>query len=272
MYFDGHVHGRSWGESYKDTLERVLAVAQAAGISALVLMGNTKPGLTTAELCIEYVRLARRINPRIKSYGCITGTKDPEQNKRAVEAVRKNEEIVAIKDYLAPSTNPETSVTDPEDQLMQLEVRQKMGFKGVSMEHPECVNIMFDHLYDKDHPESWNRVCRPIESEIAAYTRRKQAAEQVGYEGILNFTHTTSSFVINDILTYEGPLIRSRRNNSHVIAVFIKPCGRCQSLDSRAQRIVSVPSKRSASFLLQSGQRISRVAVIVKKSVLSQYR
>ena len=110
MWFDFHWHGRDLNERHKDTLERALALAEAVGLTAMAFMPNTDPPLITEEDCMNYLKIADRCGSKVHTYAIIAFTVDPEQNKRAAEAIMTNPRIIAGKTYRGRSTNPSISV------------------------------------------------------------------------------------------------------------------------------------------------------------------
>src|SRR3989344_147200 len=118
MFIDTHVHLRDFNQKKKrETIQHGLEVARDAGVDAVFDMPNTDPAITTEEVLLDRLRVAREAGVPEVFYGVYMGlTADQEQVKRAVEATRKHREVVGLKLYAGHSVG-NLGVTELEDQL-----------------------------------------------------------------------------------------------------------------------------------------------------------
>lgn len=204
MWVDFHWHARDLEtQRYKETIEHSLAVAEAAGLDAIGVMPNTDPALTSLEFCQEYLDLAR--HPRVKMFTHIGLTPDVEQVKRAVEATRLDERIFGMKAYWGRSTG-DLSIVEEDAQFRVMSALAREGYDGVLVGHFEDERIMRDKLYDSKNPVTWSTLCRPEDAEISSFLKILKMAESVNFRGAIHVAHVSTTFVVDYVADYKGPV------------------------------------------------------------------
>ncbi len=189
--FDIHWHARDWAEASKETISHSLQIADAAGLDAIVAKPNTKPPLTTPELCAQYLALGQDV-ASVKFYVNIALTANSEQIKRAIEGLRKNPRIVGFKAYFGPSTNEEISIIHEDDEYRAWETLAREGFTGVVEGHFEKKSCMRDDLYDLTRPITWSTRCRPEYVETASFFTSVGLAAAAGFNGTIHVCHVST--------------------------------------------------------------------------------
>ncbi|HLC33090.1 MAG TPA: hypothetical protein VJJ82_04645 [Candidatus Nanoarchaeia archaeon] len=200
--FDMHWHGRDWEEASKETIHHSLQIADAAGLVGIVAKPNTKPPLTTRELCEKYLALAKDAGVSVEFYVNIALTANPDQIKRAFDAMCKNKRIVAPKVYLGPSTNPEISVVREDDELVMWSTLAAQGYAGVVECHFEKKTCMRDDLYDTGNPITWSTKCRPEPVELASFFTTIGLATAAGFKGTIHACHVSTLEVADYVRTH----------------------------------------------------------------------
>jgi dihydroorotase len=203
--FDLHWHGRDEEEAAKDTLERSLAVAEASGLIGLVWMPNPKRGLITLERCREYLALGDRAKSKVRSYVNAGITPDLEQVKRIIDAWRIEPRIIGLKEYLELSTN-ELSVLKSDQKRATIATMASEGYTGVLIIHSGCQDDNSDNQYDPKNPKTWSTMCRPEVSEAHGFDEFIGFAEEANFKGTIHVAHVSTTYVVDRILSYKGPL------------------------------------------------------------------
>ena len=203
MWVDFHWHARDWQESAKETVEHSLAVAEAAGLDAIAAMPNTKPALTTLDLCRDYLALAH--NNSVEFFVHIGLMPDEEQVKHAVHACRKEQRICGMKVYFGRSTG-DLSITRVDDQFRVLETLAKEGYTGVLVGHCEDEQEIKEQLYNPDQPKTWSELCRPEHAEVSSVHSIISILEQVQFQGTFHIAHVSTPSVVDVLNTYSGSL------------------------------------------------------------------
>lgn len=204
MWIDGHWHARDLEESDKETVKRSLDVAKAAGIDVIAAMSNTKPHLTSLELCDKYLALADACDSDVKFFVHIGLTPDVDQVARAVGAMRLRERIIAAKMMLSGAPEPLLVATEKQ-QYGVMKTLAKEGFDKVLVVHCEDNALVTDKLYDRRKLYTWD-LCRPETAEISAFERILQMAEDVKFKGKLHIAHVSTLEVADKISNYMGAL------------------------------------------------------------------
>ena len=165
MYLDTHVHFRDFTQRHKETIQHGLEVAYDAGVDAVFDMPNTDPPLTTREIVVERLRIAKEANISDIFYGLYMGlTTDIQQVKRAVDVYREFQQVIGMKLYAGHSVG-NLGITSEHGQGLIYETLTKQGYDGVLAVHCEKESYL--------HPEKWNPrhpithcYARPEEAEI----------------------------------------------------------------------------------------------------------
>lgn len=212
MWVDFHWHGRDWEEADKETVLRSLAVAEAAGLSAVGFMPNLfKRPLISLERCVDYLSLADAYTGPVQSYVHIGLTTDLDQVKRAVEIMSEpvqgkifgRRRILGPKAFFGRSTN-DLSIIEEEAQYCVLDTLAKEGFDGVLVGHFEDEAECADELYVPDKPITWSELCRPEVAERSSFKKILRMAEDVKFPGRLHVAHVSTLEVADFVLNYEG--------------------------------------------------------------------
>jgi dihydroorotase len=207
--FDLHWHGRDVAgkvsQAHKETLKRSLEVAEASGVVAVAFMPNTGEPLISLDRCNEYLAAADACRTSVATFVHIGLTPDVEQVKRAVEAARKNRRIIGMKAYWGRSTG-DLTIEKQEDQYRVLETLAREGYGGVLASHCEKESAMNDKLYDPKNPITWSTLCRPEKAEMESFDDIIKMAESVNFKGVIHVCHVSTSYVVDKIHNYKGPL------------------------------------------------------------------
>jgi len=205
--FDGHWHGRDWEQRSKETIERSLMVAEAAGIIGIVAMPNTDPPLTTLELCQSYLSLADSVNleREVEFYVHIGATPNPDQIKHVITAIRNDPQILALKCFFGKSTGSLT-IENEDDQQKLWQTLAQEGYEGVVIGHCEDEQEMNDKLYKPKFPITWSLNCRPEKAEISSVKKNLRMAEEAGFKGTFHIAHVSTKEVAYLVANYKGPV------------------------------------------------------------------
>jgi len=134
---DPHVHCRDWEQSYKETIEHALSVAERAGLSGIFDMPNTDPAITTRELIEKRLEDADKTSSKV-FYGLYAGsTSDKKQIKKVVKAWRELfPYVVGLKMFAGHSVGNLGIIKEDEQKLVYQTLVDE-GFTGVLAVHCE---------------------------------------------------------------------------------------------------------------------------------------
>lgn len=205
MFAGIHWHARDEEQKHKETIERSLAVAEAAGLDAIVAMPNTTRPLISLERCQEYLTIADKVDSKVKFFVNIGLTSDKEQIKRAVQAYHREPRIVGMKLFMGKSTGT-LSVVEYEEQAIVFETLRKEGYEGVVACHCEKESLMDVTKYNQNNPRSWSEICRPEDAEIASFDDAVNIGEETNFAGTIQVCHVSTLEVVDKINNYQGHL------------------------------------------------------------------
>ena len=180
MWFDGHWHARDEEQRAKETVAYSLVLAEAGGGTAIAAMPNLVRPLVNLERAREYLAIARNLSSPVQFYVHLGLTPDPEQVKKAVDALRKEPGIIGLKAYLGRSTG-NLSIVREEEQAKVLETLVQEGFEGVLVGHFEDEEKMNDSAYDPFHPIAWSTLCRSESAEVSSFQTLSKKATELGF-------------------------------------------------------------------------------------------
>src|SRR3989344_2252827 len=142
MFIDTHVHLRDFRQQYKETIKHGLEVARDSGVVAVFDMPNTDPAVTTEEVLLDRMKVAREAGVPEVFYGVYMGlTADQEQVRRAVEATRRHREAVGLKLYAGHSVG-NLGVIEVEEQQQVYAALAAEGYVGLLAVHAEKESCM----------------------------------------------------------------------------------------------------------------------------------
>ncbi|MDP1694428.1 MAG: amidohydrolase family protein [Candidatus Woesearchaeota archaeon] len=154
MYIDTHVHLRDFKQQHKETIKHGLEVALDSGVDAVLDMPNTDPAITTEEVVLDRLRVAKEADVPQVFYGVYRGlTPDPEQVKKAAELATKNKQVVGLKLYAGHSVG-NLGIVEPAEQERIYAILAREGYRGVLVVHAEKEGCMSHQLWTPNNPVS----------------------------------------------------------------------------------------------------------------------
>ncbi len=191
MYADAHVHFRDFNQRHKETVKHGLEVAYDSGVDAVFDMPNTDPSLTTRDLILDRLRIAKDANvPRV-FYGLYAGlTADPEQVRRMVDVHREFVQVVGMKLYAGHSVG-NLGVVEEGAQRVVYETLAKEGYDGVLAVHCEKEPAMDHKLWVPSDPMT-HCFARPENAEIESVADQLRLARETGFKGKLHIAHVSA--------------------------------------------------------------------------------
>jgi dihydroorotate dehydrogenase (NAD+) catalytic subunit len=212
MFIDCHVHCRDFEQSHKETVAHALKVAKDSGVSAIFDMPNTSPAVTTRDVVVERLALAREANSPV-FYGLYIGlTSDPEQIREAVDLYREfspkdsgaSVGVIGLKMFAGKSVG-DLTVSDADAQLVVYRELVKNGFFGVLVVHCEKESEMMPEMWEPSRPETHGDA-RPEEAELASVRDQINFALRAGYKGKLHIAHVSVPQAVDVINFHKGSL------------------------------------------------------------------
>jgi dihydroorotase len=196
MYIDSHVHCRDFEESYKETIEHALSVAEDSNLLAIFDMPNTKPLVITRDKVIERLNIAKKLNSKV-FYGLYVGlTSEPNQIKEAVDCFKEffpkdkeNVGVVGLKMFAGKSVG-DLSVIDPVEQLKVYKTLAELEFPGVLVVHSEKESVIYPEIWNANKPIS-HGYSRPEISEISSIKDQINFAIESNFKGHLHIAHVS---------------------------------------------------------------------------------
>ncbi len=191
MIIDAHVHCRDFAQRKKETVRHALEVARDSGVSAIFDMPNTDPALTTKELILARLALAKEAGVSDVFYGLYAGvTPHPEQIKGVVALSRLSPQVVGLKMYAGQSVG-DLAIPTCEEQGLVYATLASEGYEGVIVVHAEKEDHFLPELWDAHKPFS-HCLARPEAAEIASVQDQIQLSQLMGYKGKLHIPHISS--------------------------------------------------------------------------------
>lgn len=191
MYIDAHVHLRDFKQQHKETIAHGLEVAADSGLDAVFDMPNTDPAITTRDVVVERLALAREAAVPGVFYGMYIGlTADQEQVRRAVDITRTFPQAIGMKLYAGHSVG-NLGVTGEEEQQALYETLAQEGYTGVLAVHCEKESAMEHHLWKPSRPITHCHA-RPEWAEVASVYDQLRFAEKARFPGKLHIAHISS--------------------------------------------------------------------------------
>lgn len=200
MYIDTHVHLRDFKQSHKETVKHGLEVARDSGVDAVFDMPNTDPAITTEEVLIDRLRVARDADVPEVFYGVYLGlTADAEQVKEVVGLTRKYASVVGLKLYAGHSVG-NLGVVQFEDQQRIYEVLAKEGYRGVLAVHSEKEGCMDQGKWDPKNPIT-HCIARPKLAEVSSVEDQIALAFQTNFQGKLHIPHISTVEAVDRVIS-----------------------------------------------------------------------
>lgn len=191
MYIDTHVHLRDFKQGHKETIKHGLEVARDSGLDAVFDMPNTDPTITTREIFLERLKLAKDSDVPEVFYGVYLGaTADSEQVKFIVDICREFEQAVGIKMYAGHSVG-NMGIVRKEDQHKVYSVLARESYNKVLTIHCEKESEMTHSLWDQSHPIT-HCFARPEIAEVESVKDQIELAVDAGFRGKLHIAHISS--------------------------------------------------------------------------------
>jgi len=201
MFIDPHVHLRDFNQKHKETIKHGLEVAYNSGLDAVFDMPNTSPMITTREVVLDRLKLAKDANVPNVLYGLYIGlTTDPEQVKSAVDIYREfPQQVIGMKLYAGHSVG-NMGVVRIEDQQMIYETLAKQGYDGVLAVHAEKEELMESKFWNPANPITHCHA-RPESAEILSVVDQIALAVNNKFSGKLHIAHISSPTAVEYIDT-----------------------------------------------------------------------
>lgn len=187
---DPHVHCRDWGQSYKETIEHALLVAEKISLSGIFDMPNTSPPINSRELIERRLADASKIKSPV-FYGVYAGlTSDTNQIKEVVKAWRELfPKVVGLKMFAGHSVGNLGIVMEGEQKLVYRTLAEE-GYVGVLAVHCEKESLLKPNLWNPSNPKS-HSFARPPESEIESVKDQINFAQANKFKGVLHIAHVS---------------------------------------------------------------------------------
>lgn len=128
---DPHVHCRDWGQSYKETIEHALLVAEKIGLSGIFDMPNTSPPINSGKLIEQRLADAAKIKSSV-FYGIYAGlTPDKNQIKEVVKSWRELfPKVLGLKMFAGHSVG-NLGIIKEEEQKLVYQTLAKEGYERI---------------------------------------------------------------------------------------------------------------------------------------------
>ena len=192
MFIDSHVHLRDFNQQYKETIKHGLSVARDSGIDAVFDMPNTNPPITSRDLVLERLRIAKDANVPEVFYGLYLGlTGNTEQIKQSVDVYREFfPRVVGMKLYAGHSVG-DLGVVNEESQRIVYETLAKEGYDGFLAVHCEKESLInrswFNPLQAITHCHA-----QPEEAEMESVIDQISFTREYKFPGKLHVAHISS--------------------------------------------------------------------------------
>lgn len=187
---DPHVHCRDWGQSYKETIEHALVVAEKIGLSGIFDMPNTSPPINSRKLIEQRLTDAGKIKSSV-FYGIYAGlTSDKNQIREVVKSWRELfPKVVGLKMFAGHSVGNLGIVKEGEQKLVYQTLAEE-GYAGVLVVHCEKESLLKPSLWNPSNPKS-HSFARPPESEIESVRDQINFAQFYKFKGVLHIAHVS---------------------------------------------------------------------------------
>jgi dihydroorotase len=193
MFIGPHVHFRDGDpdhpdkdQSYKETIEHGLMVAERAGFTAVADMPNFNPPGTTRERIKNRIDKANSFKSKVKYFVYGGLTEDSGQVREIVQVWKEFYQVLALKIFCAHSTG-RLGVIHERGQYVCMESLAREGFDGILASHHETESLNVDY-FDPENPIS-HCFARPFYSEVESLKQGLRIADDVGYKGSLHVPH-----------------------------------------------------------------------------------
>ncbi|MBI4451677.1 hypothetical protein HY642_06905 [Candidatus Woesearchaeota archaeon] len=196
MYICTHCHFRDWKEAAKETVSRGLKVAELAGMTAVVAVGNTDPPILDADGARAYLKLSEDSKSPVKMGVWVCITPNPDQIKEAVRAYNEEPRVVGIKMFAGPSTG-DLTIKEP-DQRWVYWVLREQGYKGPLMTHAEDELLFRLEMWNPARPMT-HALSRPWQAEVSSVQKQIRFADEAKFDGLLYFAHISTPEAVNII-------------------------------------------------------------------------
>lgn len=187
---DPHVHCRDWGQSYKETIEHALLVAEKACLSGIFDMPNTSPPINSRKLIEQRLTDAGKIKSSV-FYGIYAGlTSDKNQIREVVKSWRELfPKVVGLKMFAGHSVGNLGIVKEGEQKLVYQTLAEE-DYDGVLVVHCEKESSLKPSLWNSSNPKS-HSFARPAESEIESVRDQINFAQANKFKGVLHIAHVS---------------------------------------------------------------------------------
>jgi len=194
MYIDTHVHFRDFDQKYEETEETIkhgLEVARDSGLDAVFDMPNTYPAITTRDLVVRRLRIAKDANVPDVFYGLHIGlTANPGQVKHAVKVYQEFPEAIRMKLFTVHAVGNLGVITEKE-QYTVYETLTEEGYDGVLTVHCEKESELYPELWNPAKPIT-HCYARPESAEVESVRDQLRFVQETGFKGKLHITHISS--------------------------------------------------------------------------------
>lgn len=188
---DPHVHLRDFNQKNKETIKGGLILAKSLGFTHVFDMPNTDPPLTSREVLLRRLTLAKEANISGVSYHTYIGiTNSEEQIKDAVNLFNEFfPSVVGLKMFLGHSTG-NMGITEKNEQEKIVRLLSKLDYEGVLVVHAEKEEFINNSLYNPLYPET-HLVARPNIAEIESIKDIIEIVKKVDFKGKLHIAHVS---------------------------------------------------------------------------------
>ncbi len=201
---DPHVHLRDFNGKDKETVLHGILVAKEAGFQAVFDMPNTSPAITSKEVLLKRLEIAKQACEKVKgiSYHLYLGlTQDEEQIKEMVSLYNEFfPTVVGLKLFAGQSTG-NMGIVDTEAQHAVFKTLAFSKYKGVVALHAEKESELKKDLYIPGNTPS-HSLARPESAEIESVKDILRISKEEGFCGHLHFCHISTKGAV-DILKEE---------------------------------------------------------------------
>lgn len=187
---DPHVHCRDWGQSYKETIEHALHVAEKIGLSGIFDMPNTSPPINSKELIEKRLADAYRTSSPV-FYGLYAGlTSNPNQIKEVVKSWKELfPRVVGLKMFAGHSVG-NLGIIEENEQKLVYQTLAEEEYTGVLVVHCEKESLLKKDIWNPSNPKS-HSYARPPESEVESIKDQLIFAGHSEFRGNLHITHVS---------------------------------------------------------------------------------
>ncbi len=191
MYIDTHVHFRDFKEKDVETIKHGLEVAYDSGVDAVFDMPNTNPPITTKDIALTRLKIAKGANVSGVFYGVYMGlTDNSEQIKRAVDVCREYKQVIGMKLYAGHSVGNLGVITEYGQRTVYTTL-EKQGYDGIIVVHCEKESSLHPEIWNHEHPIT-HCYARPENAEVKSVADQLRLVKETDFKGKLHIAHISS--------------------------------------------------------------------------------